>query len=99
MSRKLFPALPLLLALWGCSQPQAAPLIVPPSTQPYQRFVPIQQDDNVAGVLWSGAFALDTKTGQLCETYALDITRARSSEAAWLAGIPQCSALYKKFPD
>jgi hypothetical protein len=36
----------------------------------YQRFIPVpRQPENVTGVPWSGAFALDTKTGQLCRTY------------------------------
>jgi hypothetical protein len=38
--------------------------------QPIQRFVTVaRQAENVAGVPRSGAFALDTKTGQLCRTY------------------------------
>ena len=51
--------------------PQAAtPVNNSPRLNSYQRFIPsTRQPENVTGVPWSGAFALDTKTGQLCLTY------------------------------
>jgi hypothetical protein len=58
----------LLLVLGGCADFQAKPTT--PAKQPYQRFVPVpRQPENLQGVPWSGALALDTKTGQLCQTY------------------------------
>jgi len=64
-----------------------------PAVKPaYQRFIPIHREpQNVTGVPWSGAFALDSKTGQLCETYHLN-------NETW-AEIPLCLDLYKKYPD
>jgi hypothetical protein len=62
-----------------------------PSTGAYQRFIPMpRQPENLTAVPWSGAFALDTKTGQLCRTYdgAVDDT--------W-KGITTCVELYRKF--
>jgi hypothetical protein len=39
-----------------------------PVKLPVQRFVPVNADR--AAMLWSGFFALDTETGQLCRTFA-----------------------------
>lgn len=39
-----------------------------PIKNPAQRFVPVNADR--ADMLWSGFFALDTETGQLCRTIA-----------------------------
>jgi hypothetical protein len=62
-----------------------------PSTGAYQRFIPMpRQPENVTGVPWSGAFALDTKTGQLCRTYDGGL------DEKWSA-ITACADLYKKF--
>ena len=44
-----------------------------------------------AGTPWSGAFALDTKTGQLCFTY-------NTNTKGW-DGLPQCLQLLKDYPD
>ncbi len=81
----------ILFCLSGCEQQtgQTAPQPVKPA---YQRFVPIHREPaTLTGVPWSGAFALDTKTGQLCQTYV-------SSNAEWDA-VPLCFDLYKRFPD
>lgn len=70
----------LLLVLNGCSDFQAKS--PQPTKQPYQRFVPVpRQPENLQGVPWSGALALDTKTGQLCQTYpqTSDTTTSSSS--------------------
>jgi len=57
----------------------------------YQRFIPMpRQPENVTGVPWSGAFALDTKTGQLCRTYDGGV------DEKW-NGLALCVELYKKF--
>jgi hypothetical protein len=59
---------------------------------PYQRFVPMpRQPENVQGVPWFGAFALDTKTGQLCLTGAGDFGEDLK--------FPSCFRLYKTDPD
>ena len=90
-SHRAVPVLLLSVFFTGCAptpNDKPAPIV----KSPYQRFVPIHREpQNVTGVPWSGAFALDTKTGQLCETYEID-------SAAW-AGLPKCIDLYKQFPD
>ena len=75
----------------GCEHPQAAIAPVSQKTQPYQRFVstPVEHS-NVTGIPWSGAIALDSKTGQLCYTYSV--------KEPW-NGLPLCFDLYKEFPD
>jgi hypothetical protein len=51
----------------GCNQSSPAP--APKSNSPYQRFVPVPAPQaGMMGVPWTGYFALDTKTGQLCLT-------------------------------
>jgi len=81
----------LLLQTNGCDQsphPVAAS-----KAAPYQRFVPMpRQPENVQGVPWSGAFALDTKTGQLCRTYDGGVTEK------W-DGLVPCIDLFNKYPD
>jgi len=73
--------------------PQAATPVNSPRLNPYQRFIPsTRQPENVTGVPWSGAFALDTKTGQLCLTYQGNFREP------WNA-LPQCVDLLKTFPD
>jgi hypothetical protein len=82
----------LLIGMAGCDQFEQQPKPAHQVKQSYQRFIPIHREpQNVEGVPWSGAFALDTKTGQLCETYVLGSEK-------W-AAIPQCFDLYKEFPD
>ena len=49
-----------------------------------------RQPENLNGVPWSGAFALDTKTGQLCRTYD------GGTDEKWSA-LASCVDLYKKF--
>jgi hypothetical protein len=65
-------ALSLIISVVGCEHAPVPPTpsIVPPRPNPYQRFIPMpRQPENLGGVPWSGAFALDTKTGQICFTY------------------------------
>ncbi len=89
-SIKLLPICVLLLGCPACDRQQQPQQ--PPKPTYQQRFIPIRREpQNVEGVPWSGAFALDTKTGQLCETYNLGSDK-------W-ATIPQCFDLYKDFPD
>jgi hypothetical protein len=72
------------------SQPTVA---VPARLQPYQRFVPMPREPaSLAGVPWSGAFALDTKTGQLCLTYLGDLGDKWET-------LPQCTFLLHNYPD
>ncbi|HWW16052.1 MAG TPA: hypothetical protein VN310_15430 [Candidatus Dormibacteraeota bacterium] len=66
------------LVLSGCDNFQAKP--VRPMKQPYQRFIPVPpQPENLQGVPWSGALALDTKTGQLCQTYPHEFVPSNNS--------------------
>ena len=59
-----------LFAKFGGVQTSPPPPPQSAETQPYQRFIPVaRQPENVDGVPWSGAFALDTMTGQLCRTF------------------------------
>jgi hypothetical protein len=51
--------------------------------------MPVEHSD-VTGIPWSGAIALDSKTGQLCYTYLV--------EKPW-NDLPLCLDLYKQFPD
>jgi hypothetical protein len=61
----------------------------------YQRFVPVPREETSAGMPRSAAFALDTKTGQLCWTY-----KGISSEGnAQIPGLPDCTTLYHNDPD
>jgi hypothetical protein len=90
--------LALLLALSGCGQqtPQRA---IP--RQSYQRFVPIsvsipREPSNPTGLPWAGAFALDTKTGQLCWTYQI---RENIITSESLLTLPYCNNLFKQYPD
>jgi hypothetical protein len=87
-----------LLALSGCGQ-QSPRVEVP--KQPYQRFVPIsvpipKQPTNPTGLPWAGAFALDTKTGQLCWTYRI---RENIIFNESLLTLPTCSDLFRQYPD
>jgi hypothetical protein len=77
----------------GCNQVQPAAPAVAQKPIPYQRFVPVpRQPADLMGVPWSGAFALDTKTGQLCLTYPGNFPEKWNS-------LPQCTDLLKGFPD
>jgi hypothetical protein len=79
----------------GRVQPANAPL-VEPRTLPYQRFVPINYAPaNLSGVPWSGAFALDTKTGNLCRTYDWEYGNPTNI----LNQLPLCNALFHAEPD
>jgi hypothetical protein len=94
-----FALLLLCLALDGCgdmSVDKKQP--AQPIKQPYQRFIPIHREpSNLTGVPWSGAFALDTKTGDLCRTYEVTDSSATPS-AAW-SGLDLCIDVFKEFPD
>jgi hypothetical protein len=91
-------AIPLvLLSLFGCTaQPDRTDEkfdkthpVAATSQQPvgYQRFVPVpRQPENLTGIPWSGAFALDTMTGQLCRTYPM-------ADSKWEA-LPLCHDLW-----
>jgi hypothetical protein len=77
------PACALFVFLCGCGKPKT----------PYQRFVPLpSQPESLKGDAWQGAYALDTKTGQLCVTF--DPSASRSGGA-----VPTCAKLYRDFPD
>src|SRR5208337_1322214 len=90
-------ALALFVFLSGCGHHNAGAMA---TKRPYQRFVPIsvpvpREPINPSGLPWAGAFALDTKTGQLCWTYDIGPNRTNSS---W-PNIPYCSALFQQYPD
>ncbi len=82
----------LALFLGSCSQAERpANESRPQQPQQFvQRFVHIPREANPLGIPWSGAFALDTKTGLLCKTYSLD-------NETW-AQLPGCLDLYTKYP-
>jgi hypothetical protein len=85
----------LLLAVQGCEKREERPIEAKSVNQPYERFLPIHREpSNLTGVPWSGAFGLDTKTGQLCHTYPIDGDQQVKKEY-----IPRCLDLYKIFPD
>lgn len=89
--------LALCLFITGCGQDFTQPTVV---RQPYQRFIPIsipipKEPSNPIGLPWAGAFALDTKTGQLCWTYNVGENRTNST---W-PNIPLCSNLLQQYPD
>jgi hypothetical protein len=87
----LFAVAVILQQSSGCDQTQTAS--VPQKPAPYQRFIPMpRQPADLSGVPWSGAFALDTKTGQLCFTYIGTFAEPWNS-------LPQCLDLLKQFPD
>jgi hypothetical protein len=95
---RFVPVLVVCLLLLACDQKPtpvaAAPSATTPAAVPYQRFVPVpRQPDNVQGVPWSGAFALDTKTGNLCFTYGKG-----NFPKNW-QGIPECFELFTDVPD
>lgn len=93
-SIKLLAICILLLGCPACDlqqQPQH-----PPKPAYQQRFVPVHREpSNLTGLPWSGAFALDTKTGQLCWTY--EIVNNTQNDA-W-PNIPDCENLYHQYPD
>jgi len=83
----------MVLVASGCDSPPAQSTPQPQKPPPSQRFVPVQrQPENVQGVPWSGFFALDTKTGQLCRTYETP------KPTDW-DGIVLCKQLYDQYPD
>ncbi len=86
--------LPIVAALCFVFVPQNSRSAAPvPRSNGYQRFIPMpRQPENVTGVPWSGAFALDSKTGQLCKTYDGGL------DEKW-ASLPTCLALFRSFPD
>ncbi len=59
----------LLLQTNSCQRSQAPTADASQKPIPYQRFVPVPSPQaGMIGVPWTGYFALDTKTGQLCLT-------------------------------
>jgi hypothetical protein len=57
---------------------------------PVQRFVPLNAERSKNDMLWSGFFALDTETGQLCRTVAeVELYNA----SVYLAKLPSCVSL------
>lgn len=75
--------------LAGCGDRNAGE--APMQTETFERFVPVSSIPQEAGAnAWSGQFALDTVTGQLCYTY-VDPTAKPNS-------IPVCKDLYSKKP-
>lgn len=100
-----------VLFSWGCDQnrlriandtqnPTPPKDFVPISEKgkkPSARFVPITWGPaNLTGVPWSGAFALDTKTGQLCKTYSWEILGRKQDDL--LNSLPECLSLYQQYP-
>jgi hypothetical protein len=71
----------------GCDTPEK-PTTPPAQSQPapFQRFLPLNAEGQKAGIPWSGFFALDSQTGQLCRT----TPRQFGNE---FDQIPSCSAL------
>jgi hypothetical protein len=55
---------------------------------PVQRFVPLNAESRKDEMLWSGFFALDTETGQLCRTVA----EFEFNESAF-SRLPSCVSL------
>ncbi len=60
-----------------------------PETKTCQRFVPTNAESAKEGVPWSGFFALDTQTGQLCRTADWQL------QDKWKA-LPTCLSLSAK---
>jgi hypothetical protein len=94
---KLF-GVTFFVLLSGCSHHRAQAVA---TKQPYQRFVPIsvpipKEPANPTGLPWAGAFALDTKTGQLCYTYRI---RENIVFNESLLTLPTCSDLFRQYPD
>jgi hypothetical protein len=85
----------LLLQISGCSPEERAS---PPQTQgtvACQRFVPVPASQSgMTGLPWTGFFALDTKTGQLC----LTSTMSRGHLADY-QDLPLCLSLMTQYPD
>jgi len=62
-------AMLLLQQTNGCDRSQGSTTPAPAKPTSYQRFVSVPAPQNgMMGVPWTGYFALDTKTGQLCLT-------------------------------
>jgi hypothetical protein len=91
MGRLMATPLLVCLAFTGCNYVGQNN---PPRPR-YQRFVPVPREGAAAGMPWSGAFALDTKTGQLCWTYK---GMTNDSNAPW-PNLPDCMTLYHSDPD
>jgi len=83
----------IALVISGVSMKAQSAAAQRPAVQPagaYQRFVPMpRQPADLTGVPWSGAFALDTKTGLLCRTY-------ETGDEYW-SNIASCLDLYRKY--
>lgn len=95
--------MPHLLLCWlatcllGCDEaaPVSKPVLAAPK-QAYQRFVPLEGNPlHMVGVPWQGFFALDTKTGMLCQTVGMEFT----GDAKWAGEIPTCEAAAAAHPE
>jgi hypothetical protein len=83
----------LILQSSGCNESKPAEKPQTPAPIPYQRFVPVSTPQaNMSGVPWTGFFALDTKTGQLCLTTNLDPPEKFNN-------LPNCNTLRTTVPD
>jgi hypothetical protein len=54
----------------------------------FQRFVPVSSTPDTDS-LWQGILALDTQSGQLCQTHAVPNTSPK-----WALNLPRCIDLY-----
>lgn len=83
----------LLLQANGCHRSQAPTVDASQKPIPYQRFVPVPAPQaGMMGVPWTGYFALDTKTGQLCLTSDFYAPEAFKK-------LPNCMVLKMDYPD
>jgi hypothetical protein len=56
------------MLLSGCGATDKPIPPVQAQVTPVQRFLPLNAESQKSGVPWSGFFALDSQTGQLCRT-------------------------------
>jgi|SRR5579859_5191380 len=57
-----------VMLLSGCGATDKSIVPVQAQVTPGQRFLPLNAESQKSGVPWSGFFALDSQTGQLCRT-------------------------------
>jgi hypothetical protein len=98
--KRILAVLLLSASLPGCQdnkpQQQDKPAATP-SPVPYQRFMPIAPLP-YESALWHGAFALDTKTGQLCKTISWQ-SPGTTDLVQSLNQVKTCLELYAEYPD
>jgi hypothetical protein len=86
----------LLLQQGGCyeSKPSTPPAVVSPKPVYSQRFLPVPSPQTgMFGVPWTGYFALDTQTGQLCRTWDWGYI-GNGKKVNDLDQLPTCLSLY-----